>query len=93
MDNYVFLFNSYGRSSSRKSDRLLKRRTPLTLQEAKLNRQPRKRTISDDVSSLPVEKPALASPAMSIPSTCSSTEDMSSSVGCYPVLGSRVQIE
>ena len=73
---------------SRKSDRFVRKtHTPLTLHEAKLRRQPRKRTISDDVSSLPVEKPVYKtpSPAQSIPSSCS--DDLSSSVGCYPVLG------
>ncbi|XP_062606005.1 GATOR1 complex protein DEPDC5-like isoform X1 [Saccostrea cucullata] len=65
------------------------RRQPQTLAEAKQIKKPRKRNVSDDYPSVMVEKgERRGSPAINIPSLArsSSTEDLSSSVGCYPII-------
>lgn len=65
------------------------RREPQTLAEAKQIKKPRKRNVSDEYSSFVIEKgERRGSPAINIPTLArsSSTEDVSSSVGCYPII-------
>ncbi|XP_056008596.1 GATOR complex protein DEPDC5-like isoform X2 [Ostrea edulis] len=65
------------------------RREPQTLAEAKQIKKPRKRNVSDEYSSFVIEKgERRGSPAINIPTLArsSSTEDVSSSVGCYPIV-------
>nr|XP_011413842.2 GATOR complex protein DEPDC5 isoform X3 [Crassostrea gigas] len=65
------------------------RRQPQTMAEAKQIKKPRKRNVSDDYPSMAVEKgERRGSPAINIPtlSRSSSSEDISSSVGCYPII-------
>lgn len=76
----------------RKSDKFdsFRKQNAQTFLEAKLFHIPRTRHISDDVSLLPVEKPDVkhsTSPEMSIPSVSSSGDDLSSSLGRYPIFG------
>lgn len=65
------------------------RRQPQTMAEAKQIKKPRKLNVSDDYPSMAVEKgERRGSPAINIPilSRSSSSEDISSSVGCYPII-------
>ncbi|XP_078335331.1 GATOR complex protein Iml1-like isoform X5 [Crassostrea virginica] len=65
------------------------RRQPQTLAEAKQVKKPRKRNVSDDYPSVMLEKgEKRGSPAINIPNMArsSSSEDLSSSVGCYPII-------
>ncbi|XP_052798952.1 GATOR complex protein Iml1-like isoform X2 [Mya arenaria] len=84
---------TYGRSNKfgkkQRSERNMDQ-VPHTVLEAKMLRAKRHRTISDNISSLPVEKTetTLVSKAMSIPSQSSSGyDDISTSIGCYPAIG------
>ncbi|KAK3608532.1 hypothetical protein CHS0354_010391 [Potamilus streckersoni] len=64
---------------------------PRTLKEARLMHTPRSRHVSDDTCMFMLEKSErksglATSSAISIPSQSSSGDDLSSSLGCYPVL-------
>ncbi|XP_060555482.1 GATOR1 complex protein DEPDC5-like, partial [Ruditapes philippinarum] len=93
-DAQVFKLPSRNISSLRKASSTkgpksdIRKQNPQTFLEAKLFHIPRTRHTSDDVSLLPVQKPDLklgTSPEMSIPSVSSSGDDLSSSLGCYPI--------
>ncbi|XP_053383864.1 GATOR complex protein Iml1-like [Mercenaria mercenaria] len=94
LPNRNISLTSYRNASSsqrHKSDKydVSKKQPPQTFMEAKLFHIPRTRHISDDVSLLPVEKPDLklgTSPVVSIPSNSSSGDNLSSSLGCFPIL-------
>ncbi|XP_052240462.1 GATOR complex protein Iml1-like isoform X2 [Dreissena polymorpha] len=64
-------------------------RPPQTFVEARLMHSARTRTISDNISCLPVEKKPEVDvmQAISFPSSSSTGDDLSTSVGCYPVHG------
>lgn len=81
-------YNSY--NSGHRLHRLDSRKQPQTFLEEKQFHIPRTRHISDDISCLPVDKSdkkscSGTSSSLSIPSRSSSGEDLSSSLGCYPI--------